>query len=149
MSEEKLEKTKKNNKGQEANDKSKRKKERNDIKMKKRVLFVLLTIVLILPFIKVKAGSMDSYVDWTLDRSVFAHQYRNGSDHITNLAMMTTNGVTAYCIEPGITADKASYYSSTTNIYDTKLVNVNTKKLSLIGLASIPETKDGSEPLMF
>lgn len=109
------------------------KKERNDIKMKKRVLFVLLTIVLILPFIKVKAGSMDSYVDWTLDRSVFAHQYRNGSDHITNLAMMTTNGVTAYCIEPGITADKASYYSSTTNIYDTKLVNVNTKKLSLIG----------------
>ena len=89
--------------------------------MKKRVLFVLLTIVLILPFIKVKAGSMDSYVDWTLDRSVFAHQYRNGSDHITNLAMMTTNGVTAYCIEPGITADKASYYSSTTNIYDTKL----------------------------
>ena len=76
---------------------------------------------------------MDSYVDWTLDRSVFAHQYRNGSDHITNLAMMTTNGVTAYCIEPGITADKASYYSSTTNIYDTKLSNVNTKKLSLIG----------------
>ena len=35
MSEEKLEKTKKNNKGQEANDKSKRKKERNDINEKK------------------------------------------------------------------------------------------------------------------
>ena len=62
---------------------------------------------MLLPFIKVKALSNDSYVDWNLDRSIFAHQYRNGSDHITNLAMITVNGVYGYCIEPGILADKA------------------------------------------
>lgn len=101
--------------------------------MKKRVLVVLLTIVLLLPFIRVKAGSMDSYVDWNLDKSVFAHQYRNGSDHITNLAMIEVNGKVAYCIEPGVVADKGSYYSSTTNINDTNLSWANTKRLSLIG----------------
>ncbi len=101
--------------------------------MKKRVLVVLLTIVLFLPFINVKAAYMDSYIDWNLDRSVFAHQYRNGSDHITNLAMITVDGKVAYCIEPGIVADKGSYYSSTTNINDTNISWANTKKLSLIG----------------
>lgn len=101
--------------------------------MKKRVLVVLLSIILFLPFMSVKAGNLDSYVDWNLDRSIFAHQYRNGSDHVTNLAMITVNGKVAYCIEPGVTADKASYYSSTTNIYDTNLGYANTKKLSLIG----------------
>ncbi len=101
--------------------------------MKKRALVVLLTFVLLLPFIKVKAGKMDSYVDWNLDRSVFAHQYRNGSDHITNLAMITVDGKVAYCIEPGVVADKASYYSSTTNINDTNLGWIDTKRLSLIG----------------
>lgn len=101
--------------------------------MKKRVLVVLLTIVLFLPFIHVKAAYMDSYIDWNLDRSVFAHQYRNGSDHITNLAMITVDGKVAYCIEPGIVADKGSYYSSTTNINDTNISWANTKKLSLIG----------------
>lgn len=101
--------------------------------MKKRILVVLLTFVLFLPFIKVKAGNMDSYVDWNLDRSVFAHKVQNGTEHINNLAMMTVDGKIAYCIEPGIDANKGSYYSSTINIYDTNLGWANTKKLSLIG----------------
>ena len=84
--------------------------------MKKRVLVVLLTVVLLLPFIKVNAGYMDSYIDWTLDRTVFAHKIQNGEEHTNNLAMITANGKVAYCIEPGVDADKASYYSSTTNI---------------------------------
>lgn len=90
-------------------------------------------MTIMLPFIKVKAAYMDSYIDWNLDRSVFAHQYRNGEDHITNLAMITANGISAYRIEPGIVADKASYYSSTTNINDTNLSWADTKRLSLIG----------------
>lgn len=101
--------------------------------MKKRVLVVLLTFVLLMPFIKVKAGNMDSYVDWNLDRSVFAHKIQNGTEHINNLAMMTVDGKIAYCIEPGIDANKGSYYSSTTNINDTNLGWANTKRLSLIG----------------
>ena len=101
--------------------------------MKKRVLVVLLTVVLLLPFIKVNAGYMDSYIDWTLDRTVFAHKIQNGEEHTNNLAMITANGKVAYCIEPGVDADKASYYSSTTNIYDTRLSWVDTKRLSLIG----------------
>lgn len=101
--------------------------------MKKRILVVLLTFVLLLPFINVKAASMDSYIDWSLDRSIFAHQYRNGSDHITNLAMITANGKIAYCIEPGITADKGGMYNSTYDINETNLKNVDIKKLSLIG----------------
>lgn len=100
--------------------------------MKKKIITILVAVVLILPF-KVFAASNDSYVDWNLDRSVFAHQYRNGSDHITNLAMMSVDGKIAYCIEPGIMADKASYYSSSTNINDTNLRGVDTNKLSLIG----------------
>lgn len=100
----------------------------------KKVVFVLgLVLLAVLLPIKVCAGSDDSYVDWNLDRGVFAHQYRNNEDHITNLAMITTNGITSYCIEPGVLAGKASYYSSTTNIYDTKLRDVDTKRLSLIG----------------
>ena len=57
--------------------------------MKKRVLVVLLTVVLLLPFIKVHAGYMDSYIDWNLDRTVFAHKIQNGEEHINNLAMIT------------------------------------------------------------
>ena len=101
--------------------------------MKKKITLLLLAVIMLLPFIKVKALANDSYVDWNLDRSIFAHQYRNGSDHITNLAMMTVNGVYGYCIEPGILAHKASYYSSTTNINDTPLSGIDTRRLSLIG----------------
>ena len=100
--------------------------------MKKNFL-ILLFIMVLLPFIKLSAKDMDAYIDWNLDRSVFAHQYKNGVDHVTNLAMITSNGITAYCIQPGVTADKASYYYSTTDINDTKLINVDIKKLSLIG----------------
>ena len=101
--------------------------------MNKKIIRFLLMIIVLLPFIKVKAASNDTYIDWNLDRSVVAHQIRDGQDHKTNLAMITANGVIAYCIEPGVTADKASYYSSTTNINETKLKNVDEKKLSLIG----------------
>ena len=100
--------------------------------MRKNILIFIITIILIMP-LTTKALSNDSYIDWTLDRSVFAHQYRNGEDHITNLAWIEANGKTAYCIEPGIMADKASYYSSSNNINDTGLSGVDTKKLSLIG----------------
>lgn len=98
--------------------------------MKKILLLIVVTLFLPL---KVYAANMDSYIDWTLDRSVFAHQYRGGEDHITNLAWITANGEVAYCIEPGVLGDKASYYSSTTNINETNLKGVDTNKLSLIG----------------
>ena len=65
-------------------------------KKKYTMLLKLLVIMILIPFIKVKADSMDSYIDWNLDRTVFAHQYRDGSDHITNLAMITANGLIAY-----------------------------------------------------
>ena len=94
--------------------------------MKKKITLLLLAVIMLLPFIKVKALANDSYVDWNLDRSIFAHQFRNGSVHISNLAMMTVNGVYGYCIEPGILADKASYYSSTASIYDTPLSGIDT-----------------------
>ena len=100
--------------------------------MKKKIIAILIVAILIIPF-NVKAGNMDSYVDWYLDKTVFAHQYKNGEDHITNLAWMTVDSETAYCIEPGILADKESYYSSTNNIYDTNLGGIDTKRLSLIG----------------
>lgn len=100
--------------------------------MKKKII-VLLFIVIASLSTKVKALEMDSYIDWNLDRTVFAHKIQDGKEHINNLAMITANGTTAYCIEPGVDASKGSYYFSTTNINDTNLKNVNTKKLSLIG----------------
>ena len=100
--------------------------------MKKIIYVLTLITLLIIPF-KTKAKEMDSYVNWNLDRSVFAHQYRNETDHITNLAMLKANDKTAYCIEPGITADKDSWYNSTTNINETNIRPTNLKRLSLIG----------------
>lgn len=102
-------------------------------KKKYTMLLKLLVIMILIPFIKVKADSMDSYIDWNLDRTVFAHQYRDGSDHITNLAMITANGKIAYCIEPGVVADKGGTYNSTYDINDTNLKNIDIKRLSLIG----------------
>lgn len=101
--------------------------------MKKILIYVVFLLVVILLPSKVYAGDMDSYIDWNLDRSIFAHKYKDGKEQVNNLAMMTANGKTAYCIEPGVMADKASYYSSTTNINDTNLSWANTKRLSLIG----------------
>lgn len=100
--------------------------------MKKILYIVVLVLGIIFPF-KVLAGQNDSYVTWQSDNSAYAHQYRNGQDHITGFVMFKVNGILSYCIEPGIVADKNSYYSSTTNIYDTKLKNVDVKRLSLIG----------------
>ena len=99
----------------------------------KKIIYVLTLLILVIIPINTSAKEMDSYVDWNLDRSVFAHQYRNGSDHITNLAMLKANDKTAYCIEPGITADKSSWYNSTTNINETNIKPTNLKRLSLIG----------------
>ena len=101
--------------------------------MKKRMIILILVTLLFLPIIKLKAGYMDSYISWTLDQNIFAHKVQNGQHIVNNLAIMTADNKIAYCIEPGITADKNSYYSSTTNINDTKLSNINTKRLSLIG----------------
>ena len=99
----------------------------------KKIIYALCLLVLLLIPHQVSAAQNDSYVDWNLDRSVFAHQLRDGKDHVTNLAMITANGKIAYCIEPGVTADKASYYNSTYNINDTNLGDVDVKRLSLIG----------------
>ena len=101
--------------------------------MKKKIFLIVALIVALIPLNSFKAGELDSYIDWNLDRTIFAHQYRNDSDHITNLAMITANGKIAYCVEPGITASKGSYYSSTYDINDTKIAGSNIKKLSLIG----------------
>lgn len=101
--------------------------------MKKKIFLIVALIVALIPLNSFRAGELDSYIDWNLDRTIFAHQYRNDSDHITNLAMITANGKIAYCIEPGITASKGSYYSSTYDINDTKIAGSNIKKLSLIG----------------
>lgn len=100
--------------------------------MKKFIYALFLLALLLIPH-RVIAAQDDSYVDWNLDRSIFAHQLRDGKDHITNLAMITADGKIAYCIEPGVTADKASYYNSTYNINDTNLSGVDVKRLSLIG----------------
>ena len=100
--------------------------------MKRKIIMIIIALVLILPF-NVKAGANDGYIDWYLERSIFAHQYRNGEDHITNLAWMTVGSMTAYCIEPGVLADKQSFYSSSKNIADTPLGNIDVAKLSLIG----------------
>ncbi len=105
----------------------------NKKKNKYIILLKVLVVMLIIPVIKVKADFMDSYIDWNLDRTVFAHQYRDGSDHITNLAMITANGKIAYCIEPGVVADKGGTYNSTYDINDTNLKGKDVKRLSLIG----------------
>ncbi len=99
--------------------------------MKKIILFFSLLLVL-LP-LKVLGAENDSYIDWELDRSIFVHQIRNGEDHVTNLAIIKANNVIAYCIEPGVLADKDSYYNSTYNIADTPLGNMDTKYMSLVG----------------
>lgn len=98
--------------------------------IKKLVVFVVMGLLLPL---KVFAGENDSYVTWELDMGVFAHQIRNGTDHMTNLAFMKVNDKIAYCIEPGVVGGKDSWYSSSDNIDDTILKNVDVKKLSLIG----------------
>ena len=100
--------------------------------MKKKIILVLISLFSILPM-KVIGLENDSYIDWNLDRTVFVHQYKDGKETIENLAMIAANGKTAYCIEPGVMADKASYYNSTTNIKDTPLNGKDIKKLTLIG----------------
>lgn len=99
--------------------------------IKKLVVFVVMCLV-VLP-LKVFAGESDSYVTWELDMGVVAHQIRNDTEHMTNLALMKVNDKIAYCIEPGVVGGKDSWYSSSDNINDTILKNVDVKKLSLIG----------------
>ena len=99
--------------------------------MIKVIIFMLGIIISFIP--KVNALENDSYIDWNLDRSVFVHQYKNGVEKLENLAFITANGKIAYCIEPGVMADKASYYNSTFDISNTPVSNTNLKKLSLIG----------------
>lgn len=101
--------------------------------MKKLIICIIFLLTMILLPNSVHAGNMDSYIDWELDRSIFAHKHKDGKEQINNLAMMTANGKVAYCIEPGVTAAKGSYYSSTTDIHNTNLGWVNPKRISLIG----------------
>ena len=51
--------------------------------MKKLKKMLLLVVLLLIPVFNIKAGTLDSYIDWTLDRSVFAHQYKNGKEKST------------------------------------------------------------------
>lgn len=101
--------------------------------MKKVKGILLLIIFLFIPFLKLEALSDDSYVTWQLDKGIFAHQYKNGHDRITNLAMMEVNGRISYCVEPGISAQKDAMYSSTHDINDTHIDSTNIKRISLIG----------------
>lgn len=101
--------------------------------MKKLKSIFLLAILLLIPIFNVKAAANDSYVTWQLDKGIFAHQYKNGHDRITNLAMMEVNGKIAYCIEPGISAQKDVMYNSTEDINNTHIDSTNIKKISLIG----------------
>ena len=101
--------------------------------MKKLKRTLLLVILLLIPVFNIKAGTLDSYIDWTLDRSVFAHQYKNGKESITNLAMIEANSKIAYCIEPGVLAEKQGMYNSSYNTADLKITITDLKRLSLIG----------------
>lgn len=101
--------------------------------MKKLKKMLLLVALLLIPVFNIKAGTLDSYIDWTLDRSVFAHQYKNGKESITNLAMIKANGKIAYCIEPGVLAEKQGMYNSSYNTADLKITISDLKRLSLIG----------------
>lgn len=101
--------------------------------MKKLKKMLLLVVLLLIPVFNIKAGTLDSYIDWTLDRSVFAHQYKNGKESITNLAMIKANGKIAYCIEPGVLAEKQGMYNSSYNTADLKIAIADLKRLSLIG----------------
>ena len=100
--------------------------------MKKKLVILIALFLSVLP-LNVKAGESDSYVSWTLDMGVVAHQVRNGTEHMTNLALMKVNDKIAYCIQPGVEGDNNTWYSSTTNIKDTPLGDIDTKRLSLIG----------------
>lgn len=100
--------------------------------MIRKIAILVVLMVLVNP-IKVFASSNDSYITWELDMSVVAHQMRNGQEHMTNLALMKANEKVAYCIEPGVVGGKDSWYSSSYDINDTSLRNIDTKKLSLIG----------------
>lgn len=99
---------------------------------KKLVVFFMFCLFYLLP-LNVSALDSDTYVDWELDRTIFVHQLRNGEDHVTNLAIIKANGVVSYCIEPGVLADKASMYNSTSDITKTQLGNVDTRYMSLVG----------------
>lgn len=98
-----------------------------------RKLVLLVVLFLVVSPLKVDAALNDSYATWDLDMNVVAHQVRNGTEHVTNLAMMRVNEKVAYCIEPGVVGDKDAWYSSSFDIKDTSLGNIDTKRLSLIG----------------
>lgn len=100
--------------------------------MKKKLVVLIALFLSVLP-LNVKAGNSDSYVSWALDMGVVAHQVRGGIEHMTNLALMKVNDKTAYCIQPGVEGDNNTWYSSTTNVKDTPLGDIDTKRLSLIG----------------
>lgn len=98
--------------------------------MKKKMMTLLIAVLCFIPSVR----ALDkAYVDWELDKGVFAHQVRGGADHVTNLALMSADGVPAYCIEPGVLADKASMYDTVFDIGQTQLGNIDVKRLSLIG----------------
>lgn len=97
-----------------------------------RKILVVIIAMLLLP-LRVYAGESDTFATWNLDMSVVAHQVRNGEEHMTNLAMWRANDKIAYCIEPGVVGDNEGWYSSSYDINDTNLKNIDTKMLSLIG----------------
>ncbi len=101
--------------------------------MKNKLFCIIISLVFLLLPLKIMAADNDTFIDWELDRNVFVHQERNGEDYVTNLAIITANGVIAYCIEPGVLADKASYYNSTLDVSQTPLGSIDTKYISLVG----------------
>lgn len=98
--------------------------------MKKKIVVLLIVFWC---FISHVQGLDKAHVDWELDKGTFAHQVRNGSEHVTNLAVMNADGVVAYCVEPGVLADKDSLYDVALDVSQTPLGSIDVKKISLIG----------------
>ena len=101
--------------------------------MKKIIIFLVLAIILVLPT-RIKAGEMDSYANYHEYHSAYAKRMKNGVELKPSvLALFTIDDKTAYCVEPGVLADRWTYYNSTD---DNKYVGISdelSKRLNLIG----------------
>ena len=96
-------------------------------------ILVLFAVLLVLP-LKVNAGSMDSYAMYNENNYAYAKRIKDGVVLKPSvLALFTIDGNTAYCVEPGVLADRFAYYNSTD---DNNLVGISddvSEKLNLIG----------------
>ena len=92
------------------------------IKITKRPLIILSTIILIITTITVNAGTQDSNLERTTIDNVYAIANLEDGKHLYNLEIYKMNNRTAYCLEIGkkITTNT---YNSTTDLTTTGLSN--------------------------